>query len=232
MSTHFKLDTDAARKAGQPGRIQATGRYKGQIVAAWHEESQGGAQGFKCQFKSDDGQHAEIAVWTHNKDGKALSGANLIHALMACTSLRELTASAGTVKLYDRKEQKDVDKPRQVYAALAGKPVGLFLEAEKSLFTKDDGSDGEFIRMNLAAPFRAEDGKMAKEILDKSPKAEAADKYEAWLMARPMRTQDRRVQPGFDRGAGHADASYGERAGGGFDDDDIPFAPITLRSYL
>lgn len=224
MSTHFKLDTDAARKAGQPGRIQATGRYKGHIVAAWHEESEKGTQGFKCEFKSDDGQHAEIAVWTHNKDGKPLSGANLIHALMACTSLRELTASAGTVKLYDRKEQKEVDKPRQVYAALAGKPVGLFLEAEKSLFTKDDGSDGEFIRMNLAAPFRAEDGKMAKEILDKSPKAEAADKYEAWLMARPMRTQDRREKAGnaYPDGTG-VYGGQGQQGGGGFDDDDIPF---------
>ena len=222
MSMNFRLDPDAARQAGQPGRIQATGRYKGHLVAAWYEESEKGTQGFKCAFKSDDGQHAELAVWTHNKDGKELSGAKLIHALMACTSLRELTASAGTVKLYDRKEQKEADKPRQVYAALAGKPVGLFLEAEKSLFTKDDGSEGEFIRMNLAAPFRAEDGKMAKEILDKSPKAEAADRYEAWLMARPMRTQDRRVEPGYDRGSsgGH---DGGQSTGGGFDDDDIPF---------
>ena len=223
MSMNFKLDPEAARKAGQPGRIQATGRYKGHIVAAWYEESEKGTQGFKCEFKSDEGQHAELVVWTHNKDGKALSGDNLIHALMACTSLRELTASAGTVKLYDRKEQKDVDKPRQVYAALAGKPIGLFLEAEKSLFTKDDGSEGEFMRMNLAAPFRAEDGKMAKEILDKSPKAEAADKFEAWLLAKPLRINDRRVEPGYDRGAGGGEYTGPSGSTGGFDDDDIPF---------
>src|SRR5690348_13925829 len=92
----FALDQDAARKAGTPGRIQTTGSYVGTIVAAWYEESAGsgnkpgGAQAFKFKFKDDSGASAEVAVWTHNRDGKPLSGFNLVQALMVCCSLRTL----------------------------------------------------------------------------------------------------------------------------------------------
>ena len=219
---NFTLDQDAARKAGQPGRIQSTGRYKGTITDAWYEESEGGAQAFKFKFKSDDGQSAELAVWTHNKDGKPLSGFNLVQALMACCSLRSLNSAQGTVELYDRHEKKDVPKVRQVYAEIAGKKVGLFLETEVSMYTKDDGQDGEYTRMLLAAPFRYEDGKMAAEILDKKPKAEQADKFEAYLMAKKPRVQDQREKPG-DR---DARGVYGGHHTDPLTDDDpdgIPF---------
>lgn len=215
----FTLDQDAARKAGQPGRIQTTGRYKGTITDAWYEESEKGSQAFKCKFKSDDGQSAELAVWTHNKDGKPLSGFNLVQALMACCSLRALESKRGTVELYDRREKKDVAQVREVYPEIAGKKVGLFLETELSQYTDDNGQDGEYTRMLLAAPFRYEDGKMAGEILDKKPKAEQADKFETYLLAKKPRVQDRRVAPGYDRGA--QGASHEDT--GAFDDSDIPF---------
>lgn len=216
----FTLDQDAARKAGQPGRIQTTGRYKGTITDAWYEESEKGSQAFKCKFKSDDGQSAELAVWTHNKDGKPLSGFNLVQALMACCSLRTLESKRGTVELYDRREKKDVAQVRDVYPQLAGAKVGLFLETELSQYTDDNGHDAEYTRMLLAAPFRYEDGKMAGEILDKKPKAEQADKFEAYLLGKKPRVQDRRMEPGYDRGAQGMHTNHTDPM---TDDDDIPF---------
>lgn len=216
----YTLDPSAARQAGQPGRIQTTGRYLGHIVTAWFEESAGGASAFKFKFKAADGGHAEVAVWTHNKDGKPLSGFNLLQALMTCCELRTLESQRGQVEIYDRREKKDVAQVREVYPALAGKSVGLFLETETSLYTDDDGKDGEFTRMLLAAPFRATDNKMAVEILDKKPKAEAADRYEVWLAGKKPKVQDRRQAPGYDRGPTGGD--HGSQAGN-FADDEIPF---------
>lgn len=220
----YNLNPDEARKAGQPGRINATGRYKGTIEAAWWEESEKGSQSFNVKFKSDDGQGATLATWTHGKTGQVLSGFGVMQAVMTCCELRGIESRKGEVLLYDSQQGKEVAKPREVYPALAGKKIGLFLEAEKSIFTYESGDkagqDGEFTRMLLAAPFRYSDDKMAAEILDKKPKAEQADKYEVFLMGRKPRVNDRRGQ------TQHYTDNDGNRqaaSGGGFDDDDIPF---------
>lgn len=224
----YALDQDAARKAGTVGRITATGRYLGTLTHAWFEESENHAHALKFKFKAIDGATAEVAVWTHNKEGKPLSGFNLLQALMTCLKLRKLESVRGQVPIYDRREKKDVEQVREVYPDLTGKPIGLFLEAEISKYTDDHGNDAEYTRMVLAAPFRAEDGKMAGEILDQKPKAEQADKYEVYLLAKKPRTQDRREKPGErdERGVyGGQTGSYANQggSGGGFDDDDIPF---------
>lgn len=39
-------------------------------------------------------------------------------------------------------------------------------------------------------------------------------------------------EPRQERPSPQRDSSYGDSAKGGFDDDDIPFAPISRRSYL
>jgi hypothetical protein len=224
MGNTFDFEADSARKSGQPGRISETGAYMGKIVAAWDEESKGGAQSFNIKFKSDDGQEAVITHWVIGKDGKRLRGFNDIQALMACCGIRQIKSEPGTVKLYDRQEKKETDQRRDVYPMLAGKPVGLFLEKETQQYTDNDGKDQEFDRILLAAPFRYEDRKMAAEILDKRPKAELAERYEKFLMSRKPRVQDRREQRGNEYpddsgvyGGKHVDSRTD------YDDDSIPF---------
>jgi hypothetical protein len=221
----FELDTEQARKADSTGRISENGGYKGEILAAWKEISKQGTQGFAVKFKTDEGQTNVFTLWVKNAKGEKLSADKIVHKIMTCTSLRALPSKPGVVGIYNFQQKKDINEDKEIYPDLAGKRIGFLLERENELYTSD-GTDKESYKMQIFAPFRYEDHKMAAEILDKSPKAQQYEKVLNWIVNKKPRINDRRTKSG-DLDA-YADGSgvYGGRHGGSPDlgnEDDIPF---------
>lgn len=229
----FELDTEQARKADSTGRISENGGYKGEILSAWKDFSKADTQGFFIKFKTDDGQTQVFTLWVKNAKGEKLSSDKIVHKLMTCVALRSLTSKQGTVAIYDYDQKKDINQIKEVYPDLVGKKVGLLLERENELYTSS-GQDKESYKMQIFAPFRYEDHKMAAEILDKSPKAQQYEKVLAWIVNKKPRINDRRDKTsGLDAyadgsgvyGGRHSEPSFGDV------DGDIPFAPIARRAY-
>lgn len=219
----FELDTEQARKADSTGRISENGAYKGEIVAAWKDWSKGNTQAFCLKLKTDEGQVQTFTLWVVNKDGKKLSSEKVVHKIMTCVGVRSLSCKQGTVGIYSYQDKKEINEEKEIYPDLVGKKIGLFLERENELYTSE-GQDKETFKMQIFAPFRYDDHKMAAEILDRAPKATQYEKVLAWIIAKKPRVNDRREQ----RGNEYPDDSgvYGGRhssADNGVDDDDIPF---------
>lgn len=199
----YTLNPEAAKKAGASNRITETGAYVGAITVAWEIESTKGTKGVEMMFKTDEGLTADyLQVWTKNADGKELSGNNMIHAIMACTELRNLTLKPGEIK------RGEESKKVQTLAELTGKRIGLMLEKEP--YTKNDGGQG--FRMVIVCPFEADTKRTAKEKLERLDKAEAYPKLVARLKDRPMQ------KPQGAPAQSHAPATTDNGP-----DDDIPF---------
>lgn len=176
MSVAYTLNPEAAAKAGASSFISETGSYKGRIKTAFCVKSNGGTDGVEIMFEDDQKRSADyLQVWT-NKDGKALMGDQIIHALMACCELRTLTTEEQNVTRNNETAKVPVLKE------LVGKRVGLLLEKEP--YTKKDGSIG--YSMVIVMPFEADTGRTAKEKLAKG-NAEALPGIVARLKDRPMR---------------------------------------------
>lgn len=174
--TAYTLNPESASKAGMSSYISETGSYKGRIKTAFCVKSKSGTDGVEIMFEDDQKRSADyLQVWT-NKDGKALMGDSIIHALMACCELRNLTTEEQTVTRNNETAKVPVLKE------LSGKRVGLLLEKEP--YTKGDGTLG--YSMVIVMPFEADTGRTAKEKLAKA-NAEALPGIVARLKDRPMR---------------------------------------------
>ena len=191
----YTLNPEAAKKAGASSRISETGPYVGHIVAAWEVESTKGTAGVEMMFKSDEGLTADyLQVWTKNAEGRELSGMNIVHAIMACTELRNLTIKPGEIK------RGEESKKVQTLAELTGKRVGLMLEKEP--YTKNDGGSG--FRMVIVCPFEADTKRTAKEKLERQDKAEAYPNIVARLKDRPMQKPQGAPAQSYSNSAGPA----------------------------
>lgn len=176
MSTAYTLNPEAASKAGMSSFISETGSYKGRIKTAFCVKSKSGTEGVEIMFEDDQKRSADyLQVWT-NKDGKALMGDQIIHAIMACCELRNLTTEEQSVTRNGETARVPVLKE------LTGKRIGLLLEKEP--YTKSDGSLG--YSMVIVMPFEADTGRTAKEKLAKA-NAEALPGIVQRLKDRPMR---------------------------------------------
>jgi len=202
----YELNTANARAVGVSSRITERGAYVGKFTRAEAVTARSGSEGVEFSFESDDGQRADyISVWTHNGDGKELSGRKLIDAIMTCMKVRQISAEPTPVKRLDG----TTDTPLQ-FRALLGK-VGVFLVSEQ--YEKNDGTIGS--KMVLVLPFEADTKRTASEVLDKGT-ASSFDRILASLRDRPLqasKTSQRRA------------AAQHTNTGGGFDDmdNDIPF---------
>lgn len=226
MTRTFKLDPHAAKDANTGGkRITDPGEYTGKFRAAWHEVNDKGTESVQFIFVSDGGQEAgPLALYTHKADGTTLPSYKMLNAIMACMKVREMATSLATIKLWDFDSNAEVEKTKDVYASLIGNPVGLVLQAEE--YENRSGEIKE--RLIIAAPFEAATRKMAEEVLTSAPAAKALDKYLTWFTAGHQIKRMKGVRP-VAKQAAQADASFG--SGPGFDDDEIPFAPIARRAY-
>ena len=142
----YTLNPEAAKKAGASTRITETGPYVGKIKAAWEVTSTKGTLGIEMMFMSDEGQSADyLQMWTRNAAGKELSGMNMLHAIMACCELRNISIKDGSIT-----RGNDTSKVSML-AELTDKRIGLMLEREP--YKKNDGGDG--FRMVMVCPFES-----------------------------------------------------------------------------
>jgi hypothetical protein len=219
MSRTYELNPQAAKEANSGGkRITEPGAYTGTFRAAWWDQNERGTEMIGLQFEADNGQEAQLMLYTHNGKGEPLPSFKTLNALMACLKLRKLEAKPGKVVLYDFDAGQDREQSKQVFPAMAGPRIGLVLQGEEY-----ENSQGESrTRMLLAAPFEASTRLMAGEVLDKCDpsKAEQLDRYLKWFEQNKVkRANGRRPAPA---GAGTSGSQAAGRPSSEFDDD-IPF---------
>lgn len=214
MARTYDLNPDAAKEANNGGkRITDPGKYTGKITAAWSETNAKGTESVALLFASDHGQEAgPLVLYTHNGDGKELPSYKTLNAIMACCKQRRLTIKQGPVELYDRDAGKPVTKHLPTYPELTGQRIGLVLTAEE--YTNRDGDTRT--KLVIAAPFEADTGRMAAEVLDRAETPAALDHYVAYLDK-----NHRWLKPL----AGNKPAPSSRQASSAdpFPDDDIPF---------
>lgn len=209
MPRDYTLNAKQARSA-EASRIDSTGAYIGSITQAFAVTSGKKSEGIEMSFKTDDGSTADyLTLWTHNADGKELRGNAVLNALMTVLKLRDLKPVRGKIKT--RENGQPVDKDGDIYPTLCAR-VGLVLQREE--YVKNDGSIGS--RMVLFLPFEAETRRVASEVLDQKPGAEALSKIVSTLKDRPAQTP----KGGAPRAAA---ASGAAPTSAEFSDDDIPF---------
>lgn len=139
----FTYNEEAALTAGMGGFINETGAYLLTITEAALTTSQGGAKAIEFSGEADDGRRVQyLSVYVTKKDGSENTfGVNMIHAIMGCAGIKQLTNQMR-------------DASHFVAPEFAGKKVGLVLQ--KILRSKNDGSDtyGLEIRMPFIAQTR------------------------------------------------------------------------------
>lgn len=205
----YTLDTESAKQADtRSNRIEDTGPYTGVIVHAVEiPPNANGTKGVGFKFKTDAGQESYMPLYTHNGKGEALPSFKALNAVMTCAKVRTLTPTQGTVKQWDNDVKAEIDKTVNVFPEIAGKKIGLFVEMETSVY---EGKTRR--RPVLVGAFEPGTLFTAKEILDKSTKAETYAKFVSSLRDR---------EQGGKKTTPAASGSGSPRA---IDfDDDIPF---------
>jgi len=211
--TTYALNPAEAKQAEYTGsRIDETGKYIGKFLYAEDILAQSGTAGVEFHFETKDGRKCRTTIYTVKADGTALSGRNILMAIMACLKVRGLEAVPGRITKYDYDAKADVQRDAKVFKELHGKDIGLLLQAEE--YAKQDGS-GTGWKMIIAGCFEAATELTASEILDKKTKPEQLARMVMALKDKPLKT-------GSARPAATGSAPKGA---GRFDDmdDDIPF---------
>lgn len=207
----YALDTEAAKQANSSGkRITEAGAYTGEFRHAWHEVNDNRTEGVFFLFVSSDGREAgPLALYTHNSEGKALPGFNMLNAIMVCSRVKELTTRPVKIELWDYDVQKNVAKEKNVFTALTSKPIGLLLRLEDY-----EGRRGEVRqRLVIHGAFEPHSRLMAGEILERATEPKALDTAVDWLLKNPVKPlKSARKAAAVQHGTGAAQF-----------DDDIPY---------
>lgn len=165
----YKLDPIEARKADSAGgMIKEIGKYVGTFTQAVDITAKTGTKGVALTFKTNDGQKANLSLYTVKPDGSKIMGYQALMAIIACLNLRGIVTAEGQETFWDKVEKKEKQRPAILFPDLANKPIGLLLETEE--YAQDDGGVG--VKMVLKGVFQATTELTASEILDKKTKPE------------------------------------------------------------
>lgn len=216
----FALDTNAARAADNKSAfIDEAGKYIGVFTRAeYMEKKETGSTGIGFTFKSREGAEGQFYVNLSYQHGTRNDGGyQLINALMACLSLRNVgNPQSIEIEKWDNDAKQRVKATVQGFPELMGKEVGLLIQMEI-----EKKSEKGIPRPTIFAPFSAESEKTASEILDpKKPAAAKLEKMVQQVMNKPL--VDRR--PAGSRNTSSDD--YAAYAGSAPHLDDDPFADI------
>lgn len=188
----FTYNEEAALTAGQGGFINESGAYLVTITEAALKQSEKGARFIEFSGESDDGRKVQyLNVCTQKNDGTENKfGANVIHAMMGCAGVKQLTQQMMSVSHF-------------VAPEFHGKKLGLVLQ--KVLTSKRDGTDS--YQMEIRIPFIAQTGQTLKE------KAEGKNPETIESMLSSLKDKDNRKKgpssaPADDYHYGQDDASF------------------------
>jgi len=223
----FNLDVEAANAEDSMNtRIDKSGIYTGTITRAeWSKSQTSQAECFDLDFVNDEGLEAKyMRIWFKKKDGTNSFGYNVMNRIMACCSLRTLNK----VQMGDKVTCPELTNARITFA----------LQAEADWYEdKNTGEQKPTINMIISAPFKADTGQSAKEILatpplpatqiktlvvnDRKPKDKPMAAMQA--PAQSWGTPPAQMAP-QQSGPAYQQAPHQEfaKAGQGFDDD-LPF---------
>lgn len=145
----FTYNEEAALTAGQGGFINETGAYILTITDATLKQSEKGARFIEFSGECDDGRKVQyLSVCTQKIDGSENKmGASIIHAMMGCMGIRQLTQHMASANNF-------------VAPEFHGKKVGLVLQ--KVLTTKRSTGQDSY-QMEIRLPFIAGSGQTLKE---------------------------------------------------------------------
>lgn len=209
----YKLDATLASKADVIGAyINETGKYTGTFIRAEKLiSSKARTDGIGFTFRADDGRECRFDIWTQKEGGDALSGLNMVNAMMMCLMVRQVSVTQMEVKKWH--DGQEVVMPAPCFPELMSKRIGLLLRSEEYAKMKDGVETGETgWRMGPFAIFQADTELMASEIAKKKTQPEQLGKVIVMLVDRPLRKQPRNAA------LGRADA---DSSAVGM--DDIPF---------
>lgn len=215
----FALDQNAARAADNKSAfIDDAGKYIGTFTRAeYMEKQETGSTGIGFTFKSREGAEGQFYVNLSYQHGtKNDGGHQLLNALMACLSLRNVDAPKSIeVEKWDKEANQRVKATVPGFPELMNKEVGLLIQMEI-----EKKSEKGIPRPTIFAPFSAESEKTASEILDpKKPAPAKLEKMVQAVMHRPL--IDRR--PKDKQTSGGAATEYGDNYARPDDTDDIPW---------
>ena len=180
----YKLDPTEARKADSAGgMIAEIGKYVGVFTQAVDITAKTGTKGVSFTFKSNDGQKANLSLYTVKSDGSKIMGYQALMAILTCLQLRNINTAEGMQTVWDKESKKEVQEPATLFPDLANKPIGLLLETEE--YAKNDGSIGK--KMVLKGVFQAGTELTASEILDKKTKPEQLTRMVQALRHHPLK---------------------------------------------
>ena len=183
----FTYNEESALTAGQGGFINETGPYVLTITEAALKQSEKGARFIEFSGESDDGRKVQyLSVCTQKNDGTENKfGANVIHAMMGCAGIKQLT-------------QQMVSASNFVAPEFHGKKIGLVLQ--KVLTTKRSTGQDSY-QMEIRLPFIAQTGQTLKEKVEgKQPETVAN-------MAANLKDKDNRNKQANNQ---HEDYHFGQ----------------------
>ncbi|BAP80949.1 hypothetical protein MT1_3774 [Pseudomonas sp. MT-1] len=217
----FALDQNAARAADNKSAfIDEAGKYIGTFTRAeYMEKQETGSTGIGFTFKSREGAEGQFYVNLSYQHGTRNDGGyQLINALMACMSLRNLgDPQPIEIEKWDNDAKQRVKATVPGFPELMNKEVGLLIQMEI-----EKKSEKGLPRPTIFAPFSAESEKTASEILDtKKPAAAKLEKMVQQVMNKPL--VDRRPAGSRNLSGGDDYAAY---AGSAQRHDDDPFGDI------
>jgi len=189
----FTYNEESALAAGMGGFINETGAYAITISEALLTTAKSGAKAIEFSGEADDGRKIQyLSVYVTKKDGTENTfGANMIHAIMGCAGIKQLTQYMKSAGVY-------------VAPEFAGKRVGLVLQ--KVLSKKDDGSDT--YKFDIRMPFNAD----TRQTLQERHEGKNAETVEKMIAT--LKDKDERKKPiqgntgyhyGMDDDPGHSD---------------------------
>lgn len=203
----MQFDRNLAIKAGSSQRLETHQFYPAKITQAYAGISQSGAKFVSLSFVDKDGLTAdEIAVYYENAHGDKLSGANLLHAIMAFNNIPVLNQIQGSYKSYDFAQGGVVDKQGLIVPELVGAMVGIILS--ENWYTNQKGEAKYTSQLSYVCHHASQ--QTAKQLLSNTPavqgQIEQAINYAEQISHKSKAKTT--VQP---------PVSYGAK------DDDIPF---------
>lgn len=179
----FTYNEDAALTAGQGGFISETGAYIITLTEALLTTAKSGAKAIEFSGEADDGRKIQyLSVYVSKRDGTENTfGANMVHAIMGCAGVKQLTEYMKSAGVY-------------VAPEFAGKRVGVVLQ--KVLSSKEDGSPT--YKFDIRMPFIADTRQTLQERRN-GKHAETVDKFISTLKDK----DERKKSTGNDAGYHH-----------------------------